>query len=66
MLLGGVVAWVRAWVAVSVLSVCCHSVDLTCHSVEQQTFLLRGFGALVAQAKKRRLQALSLTATQQH
>lgn len=45
-------------------ALCCHSVDLTCHSVEQQTFLLRGFGALVAQAKKRRLQALSLTATQ--
>lgn len=55
----------RAWVGLSVLALCWHSVDLTCHSVEQQTFLLRGFGALVAQAKKRRLQALSLTATQQ-
>lgn len=30
------------------------SVDLTCHSIEQMTFLIKGFHAIVAQCKKKR------------
>ena len=35
---------------------CLGSVDLTCHSVEQMTYLVKGFTALISESKKKRQQ----------